>query len=612
MKKRLSFKHIYFVVSLLVGSLAIGSIANAFSLWNFGDNKTSKINLTGRVYSDDIEDNYEFGSTTSDNPYAYDWDWKATYFQNYYEYKLLGGAISNAFDFDNIDSSRTFKEVNFNTNGGEVNGTSNTVWDRYGRLYYIDKVYFPDKGSTSYNTISDLPSDLNNDKTIDNTISMKVKLNGFSIARRYTGTSEAIDKTITTNSYMNVTGQKEYFKNEYNESDDKYNWFRNKVLDPINNQIDIHSMDFYFEQGLTKRKNGNNSDFISRFNADSSLIDETKMSNYCITSSTNEISKSSDITLSKAKETLDRKFFTADSSYNYYNVLLFVPFQRYYKNISTSDSYNSGTVKTDTGGSEYNGAFNWGPLEDDFCYIALYPCTKSLSSSISSFLKIIDFSDITNRSFTSGFSSIPTVENGGYVHQDNYLIMDTSKDEDSTNFLDNGNIFIDRLNKDGEENYTYRRVYGISNGFNNTTKNYGEPTYSSEDDAKSFYLGSTITKAYTYYGATSYDKNGSKYQDTTKSLEELDISSILNNDKLNEGYKLIDHLTLEEVDIKDIYKLVVDYYIYNDDGTIKETHYKYEITDDKGIYFNKSMVLLLVQKDLDISAENLAKSRRLS
>lgn len=601
MKNKHLFKHIYFSTCLFILSLTIGTIANGFSKWVFDGVNNADINLTGKVFSDDIEENYQFDSGTTSNEfntYKRPNNNQKDYFYGKYEYKLLGGYNSDntkAFDYNNVASERTFKEVNFKYGSGNYSAHE-TVDQGLGRLFYIDRVYFPAKNSSNRNVIENINCDLN-DGNGSQVISLNLNRNGFAIARQAVDGSSTLD-TNNINNWITIIDQDDEFKKnyvtnkiygDYISGDYKY---MKKNVAKVNEELETCNLNYYFEQGDSyKRSDEKDSDYISRFNGnEKDVTKETTSANFYISSSTYSISDSK-----SAHNTIRSKLFTNSGSYDYYNVLLFIPFVKDYSSEYGglyAENYESSVGNTITTNRVVDGNIG---------FVALYPSTKSLSTSIKSFLKVIDYTDIENSDLTSGDKVLPTVlnDNAYSYSDDNYIDL-------KKNFIDDGNLFIDNLNKDTNNTTlpTYRRVYGITN-------NYKDSDFGSEPNAPSsstydHALGNTIEYLYANYGAEWYD--------STVDLNEakLDTYQIALNQFMNANiytskpeYKFLDHLTLEEVSLDVIY----DYVVTSADETTGLKTYEKQDNGRRGIYFNKSMILLLVRKDLEISFESLTKSR---
>lgn len=610
--KKNNFKHIYFILTVLVGTLAISSIANAFSLWFFANSSSVSDSFTSSVLADDIKENYNLKLGTTANEDVIKVGSHKDITESKYTYKLLGGYSSNSttdnrYDFNN-KNVYTFTEINFNTSYS-INPNYNTYWWQQGRLFYSDMVYF---GSRSDKYTTDTPlmkgtlSSTSSLTTTLNEFQLTLKQSGFSIARSSDDDPYYDDDgKIDIDNLINVIDQDGYFcdveYSSYSKSKAAYKWLKKAMIDRINNECENDRLDYYFDECYTEKENKD--DNISRFNG------ETKSKgNYYLSKDYQNVVTDNDYN-NIIKPALRRKFFSNDeskNSYDYYNVLLFIPFKKVYSEhesesdetiINNDNSYNTNAGKLDEN-------YSWeSPLDEDFGFVSLVPATKT--SSLESYLKIIDFTDIYGfKTVTSDSSliSLPTVLNGGIkLDSDNYVSL---KD----NFIDNGNLFVNDNDFDDTGGFNddldllsdiensdkvtgYRRVYGFSNNYEKKT--YEEPTYSGSIN-QDYHIGSFITNVYYNYNQGVYKNyygNGPYYKDTVinenKSLSSISLSDLLKGESENGNeYKLIDHLTLEEVKVTQ--KTYLD-----SDGNEKTS-------DEYGFYFNKSMILYLIRDEIEV------------
>lgn len=569
LKNKFSLKRFNIFMFLTVIMISIASIATGFSLWIFDDGIDKTLTLPGKVISDDIKENYQVTGGTGDNSNAF--KVASDSLSSPYTYKLLGGHNSDTsinYDYNKVDSSRTFKEVNFI----EGDGGKNTIYQNYGRLFYLDNIYFGSKDGSSLSKYNVTPT-LNGtfDGVSLNSFSLNVKQSGYSIARSKSST----DDVYNTDNWLNIIGQKDYFEYKYDgvntsgeTSADIYKWFQKYIVGEVNDQLDFHYLNFYFDHGKSGTTNTEGKDdYVSTFNGNSKISDQS--GNFYI-NNYNDV----DITQSQWKKTvcdaMRRKFFSNNKDLGYYHVLLFVPFKRNYTYGSIQDNVWSFGVSDWVDGHQ---------VEEDFAFIALYPAAKSINSSIQNFIKVIDYSDIGARDFASGWASYPTIYNGGYVYDsDNYI-------DYSSNFIDNGNLFIDRLNST-EDTTIYRRVFGISNGY--SSNSYEEPTYTSSEDKDDYAMKGVIENLFYNYNRESInsDEDISSAKIDTQKIKVTELSTVTSVAG-SKSCKLIDHLTLEEVDFRSIYT-------YDNNGILEDS-------GEKGIYYNKSMILLLVQEDVNLS-----------
>lgn len=577
LKHRFNIKRLNIFMFITSLFMIIGSIATGFSLWIFNDGIDKNLILPGKVIADDIKENYQVNGGTGDNTNAF--KVASDDLKSLYTYKLFGGHGSDTstnYDYSKVDESRTFTEVNFI----EGDGGKNLIYQNYGRLFYIDNMYFGSKDGSSLSNYNVTPKlNGNFDGVSISNFSLNVKQSGYSIAR----VKSSEDEAYNTDNWLNIIGQKDYFEYKYNnvnangDSSSKiYKWFQKHVVGDVNDQLDFHYLNFFFDQGSSGTTNADGKDdYLSTFNGNDTLGQE---GNYYI----NNVDDTNGVTKKNWKNTINnamrRKFFSNNKDLGYYHVLLFVPFERNYVYGSSSQDNIYAF-----------GVSNWEnnhQAEEDFAYVALYPASKSINSSIQNFIKIIDYSNITKLDISKGGFTLPTIYNGGYTYDKDGFI------DISSNFIDNGNLFIDQLNfnpySEDENELSYRRVFGVSNSYN--TNEYGDPTYNSNYDSDDYHIGGVVSDVFYNYNAEEYTSNDdlatAKKESGLQNIKVTDLN-ILKSVLGDKSCKLIDHLTLEEVDFRSLYS-------YDENGYLVDN-------GEKGIYFNKSMILLLVQDDIDIS-----------
>lgn len=568
-----SLKGLNTLLIALIVIVWLAGIATGFSFWIFEDGLSKTIPLSASVISDDIRENYQVSGGTGDNSQAFKVAGDSN--KSSYTYKLLGGYNSDSkinYDYDQVDSSRTFTEVNFN----EGDGGKNTIYQAYGRLFYIDMVYFGSKDgvvTSNYNVTPSLSGTF--DGVSLSNFSLNVKHSGYSIAR-----SSSDGDGYNTDNWINIIGQKDYFEYKYadvNTTDSTssiYNWFCSNIVAEINTQLKWHYLNFFYDHGRVAGDDAEADDYISTFNADKDMT-KTGGNFYFNDLGSNNLTQTE--WEDTVRDSMDRKFFSNKKDYGYYNVLLFIPFKRNYQYPSTW-----------TDGVYRYGVSDWVDgkiVEEDFGYVALYPASKSLDSSIQNFMKIIDYSNVTAKDIEYGNAFIPTVYNGGFKHDSEGYI------DYAQNFVDNGNLFIDTMNvnpyaEDESAEKVYRRVFGISNNY--TANSYGDPTYDSSASKDDFALGGIVENVYYYYDSTDY----AYYEgEATEAKNDLEVTSVTDLTTIKDAFgnvtncKLIDHLTLEDVDFTKLYT-------YDEDGLRVEG-------TESGIHYDKSMILLLVQEDVN-------------
>lgn len=591
MKKKSIFKYIYFILLLIISTVSISVIANGFSAWIFENSLSSK-DLNGKVLVEDIKENYNFVQGTAQNSNTFDKKTSSLSFTqgvSSYTYKMLGGYTYNNQNKNplNFESSlNEMTEFNFITTDTKF---SDTAEEGLGRFYYLDKVYITSNDNDytyakNYN-YTYLDSE-GNSKTVSN-ITLKAKQSLFAISRASSSkessdtTTSSSSKKDDTNNFLKVINQKSIFNSEYsNIPSDSFLWLQTNVIGKVNDYMSRANLKFKFDLGEGEAETSLvTDDYISKANGSNNHSESGAATTF-----TSDISKA----LSKD---LDNKYFSCQKIRGYVNALVFVPFKRNYNKITSSkinDMATSIEASTDS-----NGLY----IEEDFGFVAFSQGVDSSNNNSSSFIKIIDFTDMR------GNAAMPTISNGGFnVDSDGYF-------DYSSNFTDNGNLFIDKFTGKSNNYIYYRRVIGIS--LNMST--YQEPYNSS--DSEDYTLGSVITTLYSNYpdpfnntdewntlmGADSLTKAMSTKMSSTYSLD-IDNLVTLNDDGSysykvlgSDGltYKLLDHLTYEEVDI------IPNSYTYYDETSGEDKTVAYS-EKNFGINFNKSMILLLVPTTISV------------
>lgn len=646
--KKIRFKFTYIIIYSLIGLLSIGCISGAFASWVFSFKSEQSSSLKGNVLVEDIKENYNFIPGTQANPNTFD---KKDSELGEYTYKLLGGYnnASNHIALNYNTNTTTLTEFNFVCDNDNKSADSSGKWvdtvkAGLGRFYYLDRLYVNNKEGafTSIGSYSGTFKKNNSNQTFTfNSLNLKAKQSGYAISRVKTNdlNNSSVKKNSTDN-WLYVFDQDDIFKQNYsslskNESQTCYNWLTTYLLANINNYMNEASLSFYFDKGNNNKTKDDN---LSKFN-DEFDKKNNNHSEYNIATNEETYQNLNDYSIDVNTQ-LNRKYF-ASKIRGYANLLLFVPFKRDYSNpntsLSSTNDFNYYPPLKDSNGNY---------IEENFGFVAFCDAISNSNSEnkdnkISSFIKIIDFSDITTKGRANGAKPIvlPSLTNGGFV-LDSEGYFDYSK-----NFADNGNLFLDYTTEPDYEYVTsgtvstvvfkpkarYRRVIGISLNLDNRNNSYYyEPGYKKDNDKA---LGDFITTLYSSYPDpfnVHYNTEKNDWDEVldASSLEEakkykakdaggnnenvpanynLEIKNLITVDEngnylyQNQSMKLVDHLTFEEVDISETYYEYID-----GDGTTQSSGNKNEF----GINFNKSMILLLVNKDVDISYTKGAKVDR--
>lgn len=443
------------LLTIFVGLVAMSvSIAGALCNWTFY--AVDDFIAEGFIVADDIYENYVFNQGTKNNSKTFTL-LQANQKGSSLKLKLLGGyteGTSSSLDYSN-DALYSFDEFNFYVSSTD---TINTIDAGYGRLFYIDRAFFTQRSSSNKNVS---PTNTYSDGTNTVSFNISAKESGYLIAKDANGDASS--------SYLQIRKQKNLLNTKYGDSD-TFTIFKKDVLDNVNKVVYNNLDNFWFnDENNTITVDGSTvsvDDNITSFNYSSSG------SNYTLTNlpATSSIS-ASDIVDGAG---LNNKFFTpgknASTEYGYFNMLLFVPFERTY-----DFTNNTSTLKYDSDGNT---------IEEDFGFVSITSAYKE-DSSKGSWIKVIDYSD-----YEEGITNLPSIYNGGLKLDGNYLAK--------SNFANDGKYFVDTLNLDEDGNPTYRRVLGVSNNIQDHFRyTYAEPTFSGSE--RQFYLGSQVTSMATYY-----------------------------------------------------------------------------------------------------------------
>lgn len=619
MKKNLNKKYVLFLSIFILTFLSIASITNGLSKWVFSFNSDKK-DLSATVLVEDLKENYQFIAGTGVNSSTFDVSGTGNEGKSTYTYKMLGGynQVSSSYNtFNFTDNTNTLTEFNLYTSSSSGTSIDNTVTSGLGRLYYLDKLYVMNGEGDETTSVKYQGSFISSDKTTSKlyNFTFNAKNNGFVISR--CKTSEISDTSINkndTDNFLYVFNQDDRFIENYgkagtNYPKNTYKWLQNNVISKVNKYLEGAELPFNFDQGIYYKNKNASDDNMSKFNSfyynESTILSDYK---------------------SDFNSRMKDHFFSQNGLRGYVNVVLFVPFKRDYTNSNidksidaSSSSYLNNTtlfpLLTDSSGNY---------IEEDFAYCAISSAVKDSSNDgFKSFIKIIDYSDTHVGNSFKGIC-LPSNVNGGFaLTSEGYF-------DYSSNFIDNGNLFVDYISSPDStiEGTTtklsvhpvYRRVIGVSiNMSDSAYSSYNEPTIASSDNKSDYSLGNTVYNFYTSYPdymvkktdeeGNTYEVSNEEWWDTLNASSEsdainqkvdtysLNINDLitLNNDgtyNYKRGLKLIDHLTYEEV------KITQDYiYTYDNDGNITST----SGTGNTGIAFNKSMILLLVDENCNIS-----------
>lgn len=592
MKRRINFKYFYFILLFIVMTLSVSVFANGLSRWIFSNTIDGK-DLDGSVLVEDIKENYNFVQGTAQNSNTFDKKSSdGSQGVSNYSYKLLGGYTFNSknkYPLNYATNDVNLTEFNFvTTNTNFVD----TAEEGLGRFYYLDKLYITENDSDknyAYNYTFSYKDDSGNLVTLDKKINLTAKQSVFALSRTLSSDTNKDD----TKNWMQVFSQDEAFSDTYGSdlAKNSYEWLQKYVLGRVNNLMGKANLKFYFDHGKDGTDTSINTytdDLMSFANGSKNHSESSYVATQELTSKESSLINNS----------LNNKYFRCNTK-GYLNVLLFVPFKRNYVELKdngnvdlTSDNSSYFTALTDE-----NGKY----IEEDFGYVAFSKAVDSDNNKYSSFIKIIDFTDATNS------TKMPTIKNGGFkLDSNNYFSY-------SDNFEDDGNLFIDNFTWSG---YTrYRRVIGISTNM----KSYKEPYIG--NNKTEYTLGSTVTTLYSNYpdpfskNKVNEDEDWAKVLDASSLTEaksyklsstySLDIDNLMTLDSEtgeykyayhnNNQYKLIDHLTYEEVDI------IPNSYTYTDGSTGEDVTINNGDGKQFGINFNKSMILLLVNVNVSVA-----------